>query len=67
LVDLFERVQVLANDTPRLVGVSIVTNNFGGDHESRDEETVARGTASGGKTLLEAGEKKECSKDDGLR
>lgn len=33
LVDLPESKHALANDTPRLVGISVVADNLGGKHE----------------------------------
>jgi len=41
----------LANDAPRLVGISVVTYNLGGDHKC--EEAVTRRALCGGEASLE--------------
>jgi hypothetical protein len=42
LIYLLEIVEVLSNDTPRLVRIGVVVaDNLRGDYEGRDEETVA--------------------------
>ena len=66
LVYLLERVEILADDAPRLVGVGVVADNLGGNHKSRDEEAVARGATGGGEALFEAGQEEQCSEYDGL-
>lgn len=53
LVDLFERIEILAHDAPRLVRVSVVADDFGGNHESGDEKAVARGAPGGREALFE--------------
>jgi hypothetical protein len=52
LIYLLESVEVLSDDTPRLVGVGVVANDLRGDHEGRNEQTVATGSSSGGESLL---------------
>lgn len=52
LVDLLERKHALADNTPALVAVCVVANDFRGDHEGGDEQTVARGTPSSRKAGL---------------
>ena len=41
LVDLPELEHALADDRPGLVGVGVVTDHLGGDHEGADEQAVA--------------------------
>jgi hypothetical protein len=49
---LLQRVEVLADDAPRLVGVGVVADYLGGNHESGDEKAVTAGSPSGRKPLL---------------
>jgi hypothetical protein len=44
--------EVLSDDTPRLIGVGVVADDLRGDHECGDEETVTAGSSSGGESLL---------------
>lgn len=48
LVDLAEGEHALADDGPGLVGVGVVADDLGGEHESGDEESVPGGPACGG-------------------
>ena len=41
LVDLPELEHALADDRPGLVGVGVVADHLGGDHEGTDEQAVA--------------------------
>jgi hypothetical protein len=38
LVDLLKGKHILTNDTPGLVGISVITDDLGSNHEGRDEE-----------------------------
>jgi hypothetical protein len=66
LIYLIESAEVLSDDTPRLVGVGVVADDLGGDHEGRNEETVTAGTSSGAKSLLQSCEEEESSENDYL-
>jgi len=57
----------LTNDTPGLVGVSIIADDLGSNHEYRDEKAVVGGTASGDKPRLESLQQVERSKSHGGR
>jgi hypothetical protein len=52
LIYLLESVEVLSGGTPRLVVVGVVASDLRGDHEGRNEETVAAGSSSSGESLL---------------
>lgn len=52
LVDLFEGVEVLSDNAPRLVGVGVVADDFRGDCECGNEETMTARTTSCRETLL---------------
>ena len=54
LVDLPEDVHTLTDDTPRLVGVSVIADDLGSNHKGRDEESVSGGTARGDEARLES-------------
>jgi hypothetical protein len=62
LVDLPKGKHTLTDDAPRLVRVSIIADDLGGNHECRDEQTVSGGTASGDEPRLESLQKVECGK-----
>jgi hypothetical protein len=59
LVYLLEGVEVLADDAPRLVGVSVVADDLRRYHEGGDEETVTARTTGGGKSLLQSCEEEK--------
>jgi hypothetical protein len=54
LVDLTESEHALADDAPRLVAVSVVTDHLAGDHERRQEQTMTGRSAGGREALFEA-------------
>jgi len=66
LVDFAEAENILSNDTPGLVRVGIVTDNFGSDHERRNEKAVARRSFCGRKASLETLEENQRSDGYGL-
>lgn len=66
LIDLLEGIEVLSDDTPRLVQVRVVAYDLRGDHESGDKKAVARRATGGREALFEPGEEEKRSKDDGL-
>jgi hypothetical protein len=63
LVDLAEAKNVLSDDTPGLVRVGIVTDNFRSDHKRGNEKAVARRSFCGRKASLET--LKEDQRGDG--
>jgi hypothetical protein len=67
LVNLPKGKHTLTNDAPGLVGISIIADDLGSNHECRDEETVAGGTASSDKPRLESLQQVESSKGHGGR
>ena len=67
LVNLPEGKHALTNNTPGFVGIGIIAYDLGSDHECRDEETVAGGTASGDEPRLESLQQIERSKGHGGR
>ena len=54
LVNLPQGEYTLANDAPRLVGVSIVANNLGDGHKHGNEKAVTRQALCGEEASLEA-------------
>lgn len=50
------------NDIPGLVGVSIIADDAGSNHEYRDEKAVVRGIMSDNEPCLESLQQIECSK-----
>ena len=62
LVNLPEGKHSLTDDTPGLVGVGVITDDLGSNHEGGDEQAVAGGTASGDEPRLQSLEEVECSK-----
>ena len=61
-VDLPKSERALADDAPGLVGVGVIADDLGSNHECGDEQTVAGGTACGDKPGLQSLQKVECSK-----
>jgi hypothetical protein len=50
----------------RLVRVSVVTDDLGGDHEGRDEEAVTGQASGGGETAFQPRKKEERTESDAL-
>jgi len=67
LVNLPKGKHTLTNNTPGLVGVSIIADDLGSNHKCRDEKAVTGGTASGDESRLESLQQIECSKGHGGR
>ena len=65
LVHLAQLEHPLPDDAPALVGVGVVADDLGGEHEGGDEEAVARGPARGGEARLEPQEEVERGEGDG--
>jgi hypothetical protein len=62
LVDLPERKHSLTDDAPGFVGVCVIADDLGSNHESRDEQAVPGGTASGDEPCLQSLQQVESSK-----
>jgi hypothetical protein len=62
LVDLPERKHPLTDDAPGLVGVGVIAYDLGSNHESRNEQPVAGGTASGNEPGLQSLQEVESGK-----
>lgn len=67
LVDLPKAEETLTDDSPALVGVGVVATALAGDHEGRDEETVARRSACCREADLESQQEVQGLEGDGLR
>jgi hypothetical protein len=65
LVDILERKHTLADNTPGLVGICVIADDLGGDHECGDEEAVPRRAASSNEPSLQSLQKVDSGKGHG--
>lgn len=47
-IDVAQLVKTLPNDSPTLVGICVIANNFTGEHVTSEEKPVAESAAGGG-------------------
>lgn len=59
LVDLFEGIEVLADDTPRLVAVGVIAHYFGRDHKGGNKKAMPTRSSGSGETLFETSEEEK--------
>lgn len=65
MIHLPQREHALSNDTPGFVGIGVVADDLGGDHERRDEEAVTGRTPGGRESGFETLEENKRGEGDG--
>ena len=67
LVHLLEGEHLLSDDAPTLVGVGVIADDLAGDHECRDEQSVAGRSSCRGVSGLEALQQEQTDEGDEVR